>query len=92
MTKCTLNLIVLLLAGLTLPAQAEEKTKATYAGQGRYTCSGSSAGCAQIDYNNRRQSESQTQQYQQEQDRASAVVEREREKEERRRVDQKRSW
>jgi signal transduction histidine kinase len=88
--KYTLTLCAILFSGITLSAQAEEKAKVTYAGQGRYTCSGSSAECAQIDFNNRSVSQSQTMRYQQEQDRASAYVEREREKEEQRRIAQKR--
>jgi hypothetical protein len=90
--KYTQTLIALLFAGISLSGQAEEKAKATYAGQGRYTCSGSSAECAQIDFNNRSVSQSQTMRYQQEQERATAYVEREREKEERRRGDQKKPW
>ncbi len=69
-------------AMLAFTAHAE--TKSTYVGTGRFTCQGSSAACAQIDQNNRRESDYRAQQYQREQDRAQAVVDRERREEERR--------
>lgn len=59
--------------------------RVTYVGEGRYTCSGSAAKCAQIDQNNRQQQQLESIRNQQEQDRAQAYVDRERRKEDERR-------
>lgn len=45
--------ISILLALVCTLAVAKDEPKVTYVGLGRYTCSGSSAVCAQIDQNNR---------------------------------------
>ena len=58
--------------------------KVTYVGDGRYTCSGNSPQCAQIDANNRQREAQRQADYQREQDRAQAVVDRMRSDDERR--------
>ena len=44
---------ILALASLTALAKEKDEAKITYVGLGRYTCSGDSYKCAQIDANNR---------------------------------------
>jgi hypothetical protein len=77
--------VTLLLVGTGLLVQAHAEPKVTYVGLGRYSCSGSTAECAQIDQNNRRESEYRARQYQREQDRAQESVERTRRENEERR-------
>lgn len=79
-----------LLVFMVLLAQAHAESKVKYAGEGRYTCKGSSADCAQIDQNNRRETEYRERQYQREQDKAQAYVDRARRDEDERRNQQQR--
>ncbi len=80
-----------LLAAMTITAHAEKQdTSISYAGGGRYICSGNSAACAQVDSNNRAQSDRDAQRYQRDQDRAQSYVERERLKDEDRQNEQRR--
>ena len=73
------------LAAMAITAHAEKQDpRISYAGGSRYTCSGDSAACAQVDANNRAQSDRDAQRYQRDQDHAQAVVDRERRKEEER--------
>lgn len=60
--------LILLTAMLSFTVCAKDETKVTYVGDGRYTCSGSNAQCAQVESNNRlreqqRQIESDRRQY-----------------------------
>jgi hypothetical protein len=73
---------------LTLVVAAHAEPKVTYVGEGRYACRGSSAECAQIDQNNRREAEYRADQYRREQDRAQDYVDRERRRDDERRGDQ----
>lgn len=72
-----------LLAGLmglaSLEASAEPKV--TYVGLGRYSCTGTAAECAQINFNNGQVEEANRRRYQEEQDRAQRVVEESRRRE-----------
>lgn len=77
------NTIAILLALLCTSAIAEDKPKITYAGEGRYTCSGNSAACAQIDANNRRISQDSADRY--ERKRAETIERAERAEREQRR-------
>lgn len=74
-----------LLALVCMSAFAKDKSEVTYVGMGRYTCSGNTAACAQIDANNRAQSDRDARQYQERQDHAQGVVDRERRRDEERR-------
>lgn len=74
--------LVAALLAAAFAAQAKEDPKVTYVGQGRYTCSGNSPACAQVDANNRNQQERSNYEYKRSQDAAQAVVDRERRKEE----------
>lgn len=47
------KLLAITLLALAASAFAKDKPDVTYVGGGRYTCSGKSAQCAQIDANNR---------------------------------------
>lgn len=76
---------------MLLCSMVNAEPKVNYAGEGRYTCSGSTAQCLQVDQNNRRETESRTRQYQAEQDRAQSIVERERRYSEERQRNSKRS-
>jgi hypothetical protein len=62
-SSMTKTLLAVTLAALSFAAGAESPV--TYVGEGRYTCRGNSAQCAQIDQNNRRESDYRAQQYQQ---------------------------
>lgn len=72
-----------LLAGLmglaNLEASAEPKV--TYVGLGRYSCSGTAAECAQINFNNGQVEEANRRHYLEEQDRAQRVVDESRRRE-----------
>jgi hypothetical protein len=70
------KLVKFLLIYIVLMVQAHAESKVTYAGEGRYTCKGSSVDCAQIDQNNRRETDYRERQYQREQDKAQAYVDR----------------
>lgn len=70
------------LFAMAFSVQAEPKV--TYVGDGRYTCSGNSVQCAQIDANNRQREAQRQADYQREQDRAQAAVDRIRNDNERR--------
>ncbi len=63
-----------ILISMAFSVQAEPKV--TYVGDGRYTCSGNSPQCAQVDDNNRQREAQRQADYQREQDRAHAVVDR----------------
>lgn len=76
---------ILILALLAGSALAKEPT-VNYVGQGRYTCSGNAAVCAQIDANNRAESARQQYQYDRERDRANRYIEDSRRREEERRL------
>ena len=82
-------LVATTLALLQFSAHAESPV--TYVGEGRNLCRGSSAQCALIDQNNRRESDYRAQHYQRDQDRAQAAVDRERRQDEARRNDQRRN-
>lgn len=73
-----MNKAAFILALIAVSAFAKDDTRTTYVGQGRYTCNGNSAACAQIDQNNRQAEQLRQYEYQREQDRAQAAVERER--------------
>ncbi len=74
--------IYVYLFAMAFSVQAEPKV--TYVGDGRYTCSGNSVQCAQIDANNRQREAQRQADYQREQDRAQAAVDRMRNDDERR--------
>jgi Ni/Co efflux regulator RcnB len=74
------------LAAMTITAHAE--SKAVYAGDGRWACSGNSVGCAQIDNNNRQRERERQYESDRNQDRANAYVEQQRRKEQERRNEQ----
>ena len=82
-------LVATTLALLQFSAHAESPV--TYVGDSRYTCRGSSAQCAQIDQNNRRESDYRAQHYQRDQDRAQMAVDRERRLDEARRAELRRN-
>lgn len=60
------------------PALVLAESKVTYVGEGRYACRGSTAECAQIDRDNRREAKYRERQYGREQDRAQSTVDRSR--------------
>lgn len=60
MTKPIIVLVVLLTAA---GAFAKDKTTVNYVGQGRYSCSGDSYQCAQIDQQNRQHSQNESDRY-----------------------------
>jgi hypothetical protein len=64
--------------------------KVTYVGDGRYTCSGNSPQCAQIDANNRQREAQRQADYQRDQDRAQNYVDNSRRREEERKREQSR--
>lgn len=68
---------VLLLAGLLVFSSVgtSAETKVTYVGLGRYSCSGTVAECAQINFNNSQVEEANSRRYQENQDRAQRYVE-----------------
>ncbi len=68
---------------ITMAFSVQAEPKVTYVGDGRYTCSGNSPQCAQIDANNRQREAQRQTDYQREQDRAQAVVDRVRSDDER---------
>lgn len=68
-------------ASLVLAAEP----KVTYVGDGRYTCSGNSAQCAQVEANNRQREMQREMDYQREQDRAQRYVDESRLRDEERR-------
>lgn len=77
------HLMIGIMLGIAATAVlADSKAATTYVGQGRYTCSGTSAACAQVDANNRNESARRDDSYQREQDRAQAAVERQRREQE----------
>lgn len=76
----------LIFVALATTALAKEDARVTYVGDGRYTCSGNSAACAQVDANNRQRESQRQAEYQRDQDRAQAYVDRERRKDEERRT------
>lgn len=84
--KTKLWVLALILAALATPALAKEDVRVTYVGDGRYTCSGSNAACAQVDANNRQRESLRQAEYQRDQDRTQAYVDRERRKDEERRT------
>ena len=59
--------------------------KVTYVGDGRYTCSGNSAQCAQVEANNRQREMQREMDFQREQDRAQRYVDEGRRRDEERR-------
>lgn len=69
---------------ITMAFSVQAEPKVTYVGDGRYTCSGNSPQCAQIDANNRQREAQRQADYQREQDRAQAVVDRMRSDDDRR--------
>lgn len=75
-----LHRFALVLALFTTTVLAKDDARVTYVGDGRYTCSGNSATCAQIDANNRQRESQRQAEYQRDQDRAQAYVDRERRK------------
>jgi hypothetical protein len=68
---------------LTMAFSVQAEPKVTYAGDGRYTCSGNGSQSAQIDANNRQREAQRQADYQREQDRAQAVIDRMRSDDER---------
>jgi hypothetical protein len=62
-------------------AGASAEPKATYVGLGRYSCSGATAECAQINYNNAQVEEANRRRYQEDQDRAQHYVDENRRRE-----------
>ncbi len=62
-------------------ATTSAEPKVTYVGLGRYSCSGTSAECAQINFNNSQVEETNRHRYQDEQDRAQRIVDETRRKE-----------
>lgn len=79
------RVLALLLIGLSTLAHAKEDARVTYVGDGRYTCSGNSATCSQVEANNRQRESQRQAEYQRDQDRAQSYVDRERRKDEERR-------
>ena len=76
MGKC---LLAAFLGLASLAATAEPKV--TYVGLGRYSCSGTAAECAQINFNNSQVEEANRRRYQEDQDRAQRYVDEIRRKE-----------
>lgn len=85
--KTKLGGFALILVALATTALAREDARVTYVGDGRYTCSGNSAACAQVDANNRQRESQRQAEYQRDQNRAQGYVDRERRKDEERRTD-----
>jgi hypothetical protein len=83
--KPILQVLALILIGLSVLAHAKEDARVTYVGDGRYTCSGNSATCSQVEANNRQRESQRQAEYQRDQDRAQSYVDRERRKDEERR-------
>jgi len=83
MTRPGFSAVALLVAGLpglaSVGALAEPKV--TYVGLGRYSCSGTAAECAQINFNNSQVEEVNRRRYQEDQDRAQRYVDETRRKE-----------
>lgn len=75
-----LHRFALILALFATAALAKDDARVTYVGDGRYTCSGNSTTCAQVDANNRQRESQRQAEYQRDQDRAQAYVDRERRK------------
>lgn len=59
----------------TLSTSAMAAPQVTYVGLGRYSCSGSTAECAQINFNNLQVEENNRRRYQEEQERAQRYIE-----------------
>lgn len=92
----TIRTIIFIAIGATIVAAsvntlAGEKPTVNYVGNGRYTCSGNSTACAQIDQNNRVQGELELRRYENEQARAQAYIDHQRLKEDQERVARQRS-
>ncbi len=66
-------LLVVLLGLVSVAASAEPKV--TYVGLGRYSCSGTAADCAQINFNNSQVEEANRRRYEEDQNRAQRYVE-----------------
>lgn len=83
MTRSRRSAVGLLVAGLLGLASVgtSAEPKINYVGQGRYTCSGSSAECAHISFNNAQVEEANWRRSQEEQDRAQRYVDETRRKE-----------
>jgi len=78
----------LLACSISIALAAEPKV--TYVGDGRYTCSGNSAQCAQVEANNRQREMQRELDYQREQDRAQRHVDESRRRDEEHRRDRER--
>lgn len=74
------NYLLAALLGLAC-ATASSEPKVTYVGLGRYSCSGTAAECAQINFNNSQVEEANRLRYQEDQDRAQRIVDETRRKE-----------
>jgi hypothetical protein len=72
-------LLACLLGVASIGNSAEPKV--TYVGLGRYSCSGTAAECAQVNFNNSQAEEVNRRRYQDDQDRAQRYVEETRRKE-----------
>lgn len=68
------SLIVLSVVALTASSAAQADPRVTYVGDGRYTCSGNSAQCAQIDANNRQREALRDFERQREEDRVKRYI------------------
>jgi hypothetical protein len=79
------------IVAVSLDTLAGDKPVVNYVGNGRYTCSGNSTGCAQIDQNNREQGELELRRYEDKQARAQAYVDHQRQKEDQERAARQRS-
>ena len=67
------NCLLTALLGMAC-ATASAEPKVTYVGLGRYSCSGTAAECAQINFNNSQVEEANRRRYQEDQDRARRIV------------------
>ena len=76
------SLIVLSVVALAAISAAYADHRVTYVGDGRYTCSGNSAQCAQIDANNRQREVLRDIERQREDDRLKRVIDENRKREE----------
>lgn len=81
---------VCLLELASIGASAEPKV--TYVGLGRYSCSGTAAECAQINFNNGQVEEANRQRYQEDQNRAQRYAEEKHRREREYELKRQREW
>lgn len=87
-SKASISAIASMLLLCVINNSMAAEPKVTYVGDGRYSCSGNSVQCAQIDANNRQREVQRQADYQRDQDRAQNYVDNSRRREEERKREQ----